>query len=98
LTLFVSGRLMMLMLWPAENLTLYGDYRYYFDLAALSDAGYIPFIHYWSEHAPLFPFLNLLLYQFSGGAFKNHALFVSLAMLLFETGGLFLLYRLATDI
>ncbi len=98
LMLFVSARLMMLMIWPVENLTLYGDYRYYFDLAALSDAGYVPFVHYWSEHAPLFPFLNLAIYQLSGGVFKNHVLLVSLAMLLFETGGLLLLYRLAADL
>ena len=98
LLLFVSARLMMLMVWPAENLTLYGDYRYYFDLASLSEAGYLPFIHYWSEHAPLFPFLNLLIFQLSGGVFKNHVLLVSLAMLLFEAGALWLLHRLAADL
>ncbi len=98
LLLFVSARLMMLMVWPAENLTLYGDYRYYFDLAALSHAGFLPFIHYWSEHAPLFPFLNLAIYQLSGGVFKNHVVLVGLAMLLFEAGALWLLYRLATHL
>jgi hypothetical protein len=98
LLLFLSARLMMLMIWPAENLTLYGDYRYYFDLASLSEAGHIPFIHYWSEHAPLFPFLNLALYQLSGGVLKNHVLLTSLAMLVFEAGSLILLYLLANDI
>jgi hypothetical protein len=96
--LFVSARLMILMAWPAENLTLYGDYLYYFDLGTLSDSGYVPFIHYWSEHLPVFPFLNLALYRLSGGVFKNHVLLVGLAMLAFETGGLFLLYRLAMDV
>jgi len=98
LLLFVSARLMVLMVWPAENLTLYGDYRYYFDLASLSEDGYLPFIHYWSEHAPLFPFLNLLIFRLSGGVFKNHVLLVSLAMLLFEAGALWLLHRLAADL
>ena len=97
LLLFLSARLMMLMAWPPENLTLYGDYRYYFDLAALSDAGHIPFIHYWSEHAPLFPFLNLAIYSLSGGLFKNHVLLTALTMLVFEAGALTLLYRLAAD-
>jgi hypothetical protein len=98
LALFVSARLMLLMTWPAENLTLYGDYRYYFDLGALSDAGYVPFIHYWSEHAPVFPFLNLVLYWLSGGIFKNYALLTGLALLAFEAGMLTLLYLLATDL
>jgi hypothetical protein len=89
---------MLLMTWPAENLTLYGDYRYYFDLGALSDAGYVPFIHYWSEHAPVFPFLNLALYGLSGGIFKNYVLLTGLALLAFEAGALSLLYWLATDL
>lgn len=89
---------MMLMIWPAENLTLYGDYRYYFDLASLSESGHIPFIHYWSEHAPLFPFVNLALYQLSGGFFKNHVLLTSLAMLVFEAGSLILLYLLTNEV
>ena len=96
LALFVSARLMLLMAWPAENLTLYGDYRYHFDLAALSGQGYWPFIHYWSEYAPVFPFLNLILYWLSGGAFfKNYVLVAGLALLAFEAGSLVLLYRLA---
>lgn len=98
LSLFVSSRLMMLMIWPAETLTLYGDYRYCFDLAALSDAGRLPFVHYWSEHAPLFPFLNLITYHLSGGAFKNHVLLNALVLLAFEVGALILLHRLAVDI
>jgi hypothetical protein len=98
LILFVSARLMILMIWPVENLTLYGDYLYYFNLGALSDAGYIPFIHYWSEHLPVFTFLNLVIYRLSGGIFKNHVLLTSLTMLIFEAGGLFLLYRLMADV
>ena len=97
LMVFISARLMMLMIWPAENLSLYGDYNYYFWLAALSKAGYLPFIHYWSEHAPLFPFLNLLTYQLSGDEFKNHVLLLNLALLAFEAGSLYLLYRLADN-
>jgi hypothetical protein len=95
LALFISARLMLLMAWPAENLTLYGDYQYNFDLAALSSRGYLPFIHYWSEYAPLFPFLNLVPYWLSGGIFKNYVLIAGLVLLVFEAGALALLYRLA---
>jgi uncharacterized membrane protein len=97
LSLFIGSRLMTLMAWPAETLTLYGDFRYYFDLAALSDARHLPFLDYWSEHAPLFPFLNLLTYRL-GSAFKNHVLLNALVLLAFEVGALILLHRLAVDI
>ncbi len=98
LMVFVSTRLMMLMAWPAENLTLYGDYVHSFGLGALSGTGNLPFVHYWSEYPPLFPFLNLVLYRLSGEVFKNYALLLSLTLLLFESGSLYLLYRLAADV
>ncbi len=98
LSLFIGFRLMMLMAWPAETLTRYGDYQYYYNLAALSDMGRLPFLDYWSEHFPTFPFLSVALYQLSGGAFKNYALLLSLTMLAFETGSLVLLYRMASHI
>ena len=98
LSLFIGFRLMILMAWPVETLTRYGDYQYYYNLAALSDMGRLPFLHYWSEHLPIFPFLSVALYQLSGGVFKNYALLLSLSMLVFETGSLVLLYRMASEI
>jgi len=62
-TLFVALRLMILATFPADNLTLYGDYVYYYELAAYSDQGYLPFIHYWSEYPPIFPFLSVGIYR-----------------------------------
>ncbi len=98
LSLFIGFRLMILMAWPVETLTRYGDYQYYYNLAALSDFARLPFLHYWSEHLPIFPFLSVALYQLSGGVFKNYALLLRLSMLVFETGSLVLLYRMASDI
>jgi hypothetical protein len=89
---------MMLMVWPAEDLSRYGDYNVLFRLAAFSDAGNLPFIHYWSEYPPLFPWLNVLIYQVSGDTFKNYVLLLSLVLLLFEVGVLMLLYRLSSDL
>jgi hypothetical protein len=97
LALFISARLMMLMIWPAENLSLYGDYDYHFRVAALSKAGHLPFIHYWSGPLPVFSFLSLALYQLSGGEFKNYVLLLNLVLLAFEAASLYLLYRLAAD-
>ena len=98
LSLFIGFRLMMLMAWPAETLTQYGDYQHYYNLAALSEMGLLPFLDYWSEYPPIFPFLSVALYQMSGGVFKNYALLLSLTLLAFETGSLVLLYRMASEI
>ena len=98
LSLFIGFRLMMLMAWPAETLTQYGDYQYYYNLAALSEMGLLPFLDYWSEYPPVFPFLSVALYQLSGGVLKNYALSLSVTMLAFETGSLVLLYRMASQI
>ena len=96
LLLFVSARLMILMIWPPEQLTYYSDYHLYFRLAALSATGQWPFVHYWSEYPPLFPLLlNIPLYWLSGGTFKNYVVLLSIVLLACEVGSLYLLYRLA---
>jgi hypothetical protein len=97
LALFISARLMLLVIWPPETLTLYGDYDYYFRLAALERSGQLPFVHYWSEYPPVFPWLNLVLYELSGGSFKNYVVLTRLVLLAFEAGSLYLLYRIAVD-
>jgi len=96
--LFVALRLMILVTFPAENLTLYGDYVYYYELAAYSDQGYLPFIHYWSEYPPIFPFLSVGVYQLThlfGGGYHAYVYLMGLLMLAFNTGNLALFLRLA---
>jgi hypothetical protein len=96
--LFVALRLMVLVTFPADNLTLYGDYVYYYELAAYSDQGYLPFIHYWSEYPPVFPFLSVGVYQLArlvGGGYHVYVGLMGLLMLAFSTGSLALFLRLA---
>ncbi|PWH14187.1 MAG: hypothetical protein DDG58_12890 [Ardenticatenia bacterium] len=96
LLVFISARLMILMVWPAEQLTHYSDYHLFFRLAALSETGHWPFIHYWSEYPPLFPLLlNIPLYWLSGGVFKNYVMLLGITLLACEAGCLYLLYSLA---
>jgi hypothetical protein len=96
--LFVAFRLMWLMVSLPDNLTLFGDYPYYYELAAYSDQGYLPFIHYWSEYPPIFPFLSVGVYQlvrlFKGG-YSTYTYLMALIMLAFNTGNLVLFVRLA---
>jgi hypothetical protein len=96
--LFIALRLMMLAAFPADNLTLFGDYAYYYELAAYSDRGYLPFIHYWSEYPPVFPFLSVAVYQLAhvfGGGYHVYVQLMGLLMLAFNAGNLVLFLRLA---
>ncbi|MGC8878687.1 MAG: glycosyltransferase 87 family protein [Anaerolineae bacterium] len=96
LLVFISARLMILMIWPAEQLTRYSDYHLFFRLAALSETGHWPFVHYWSEYPPLFPLLlNVPIYWLSGGLFKNYVVLLGIVLLTCEVGCLYLLYSLA---
>ncbi len=95
LILFFTGRLMMLIAFPPENLIFYGDYQHYFNLAAMTRQGYYPFIHYWYEFPPIFPYLNILVYTLAGQQLKNYIPILAFVLLLAECGNLYLLYRLA---
>jgi hypothetical protein len=93
--LFFSSRLMFLLAFPPENLIAYGDYQHYFNVAAMAQQGFYPFIHYWYEFPPIFPYLNLAIYGLAGQQLKNYVLLLAFVLLLVECGNLYLLYRLA---
>ena len=98
LILFITSRLMLLAALPPEAITAYGDYEHYFNLARLSSEGLLPFIDYWYEFPPLFPFLSIGLYQLtaaSTGALHSYVYALTMVMLAFDVGCLILLYRLA---
>jgi hypothetical protein len=107
--LFLTSRFMLLMAFPLDSLTAYGDYQHYFNLADMSRAGgcalftgaqhgCLPFIHYWYEFPPIFPYLNIALYTLAGQQFKNYVLLLGFVLLLVESGNLYLLYRLALSL
>ena len=98
MTLFVSSRLMILLAFPPENLIFYGDYQHYFNVAAMSRNGYYPFIHYWYEFPPIFPYLNLAIYFMAGQALKNYILLLAVTLLIVEAGNLYLLYRIGLTV
>ena len=95
LILFFTSRLMVLMAFPPENLIFYGDYRYYFNLADITRQGFYPFIDYWYEFPPIFPYLNIAIYTLAGQQLKNYIVLLAFVLLLVESGNLYLLYRLA---
>jgi hypothetical protein len=99
LLLFVTFRLMMLVTFLPQDLTRFGDYPYYYSLARFSDDGHLPFIHYWSEYPPVFPFLSIAIYYFSrlvsGGSYEAYVYLFGGLMVAFDTGVLWLFLRLA---
>lgn len=98
LSLFFSSRLMLLLAFPPENLIFYGDYQHYFNVADMTRQGLYPFIHYWYEFPPIFPYLNIGTYLLAGQQLKNYIVILAFLLLLVECGNLYLLYRLATQL
>lgn len=102
LVLFVAFRLMMLATFLPDDLTRFGDYPYYYALARLSDDGHLPFIHYWSEHLPVFPLVSIAVYSLSrlvsGGSYEAYVYLFGATMVAFDTGSLWLFLRLAERI
>jgi hypothetical protein len=50
---------------PGGRFGDYSDYWYYLDMASRLDSGYLPYIHYWVEYPPLFPWLPVGAYWLS---------------------------------
>ena len=96
--LFVAFRLMWLMAYPADNLTVYGDYPYYYGLAQLAQAGRLPFLGYWVEYPPLFAYLYQGVYALTGDSYHSFATVLALVMLVFEAGNVAMVFRLAGHI
>ncbi len=65
LTLFLISRLIALVVRVPllVGSTKYYDYLHFLSLARLSDLGLYPYIHYWLEYPPVFPWLSVLIYR-----------------------------------
>jgi hypothetical protein len=93
LLLFLAFRLSLLAFWPTDQLAQ-PDYAYFYELAGWADRGCLPYIDYWVEYPPLFPYLSLLIYLVTPH-YTAYTAGLALVQLVFETGSLVLLTRLA---
>lgn len=81
--------------------TKYYDYRHFYEMGRLSARGLYPYLHYWVEYPPLFPWLTALAYQLSvrlGSGLAVEAWFYSITGLLrvgAEIGTFVVMARLA---
>jgi hypothetical protein len=79
----------------------FGYYLPNVSFVALSDQGAYPFIHYWMEYPPIFPWLAVIVYRLSlllppwNDPRLWYQLGMGLALLPFEVGSLLLVYRIA---
>ncbi len=89
--LFFLGRLILLLALPLDGLRGYGDFIHFYQLAGLGT----PFIDFWVEFPPLFPFLSSMLFRLTQG--QQHVYDYLLVFLLtaFQTGSLIMFMRLA---
>ncbi len=77
------------------------DLRYFLDLARMSDQGLYPYIHFWAEYPPVFPWLIVGTHKLSllvaGGVTAERLFYTILIGFLIacESGVFWLLYRLA---
>lgn len=92
--LFLAFRLALLAFWPADQLARWSDYDYYYEIAGWVDDGRLPYLHYWVEYPPLFPYLSVLLFLLTPH-YAAYCAALALVQLAFETGSLVLLCRLA---
>ncbi|RME76642.1 MAG: DUF2029 domain-containing protein, partial [Chloroflexi bacterium] len=94
LLLFTLFRLMMLMAYAPPCLLYCSDYLFYFNVIDLSRQGLYPFLHFWYEFPPVFPYLNLVAYRLAGGVYQNYVSWLGTFLLLADAGNLALLYWL----
>jgi len=92
---FVFARLVSMVAMPMEGLRGYGDFIHYFLINRLEG---LPFIQYWVEYPPVFPFLSRFLFQISSG--REHVFYYVLFCILSaaDAGKLILLWRLASRV
>src|SRR5512135_2390558 len=102
LALFLVFRLLtLLLLRPGGFIRDWSDFDTFLGIAATSDYGLYPFLHYWLEWPPLVPWLAVGAYKLSllCPPWTNARLWFTLILggvfLLFETGNFVLLYRIA---
>ncbi len=87
------ARLVSLVAMPLESLRGYGDFINYFEVSGLQG---LPFINYWVEYPPVFPFLARGIRFISGG--QEHVFYYLLVLILSlaDAGSLYLFTRLAS--
>lgn len=89
---FLFARFVSLIAMPYDGLRLYGDFVNYFAVSSLPG---LPFVNYWVEYPPFFPFLLEIINRISGGREHVFTYLVIFLLILADAGNLTLFYRAA---
>ncbi len=87
--------MLLVMTLNLEGLTGYGDLPNYFQLAQLPG---LPFINYWVEFPPVFPFLNSLIFHLSGGLEPNYDYLFVFFLIFVDAANLILFAKISDNI
>jgi hypothetical protein len=90
ISLFLTARLILLLATPLEGLGGYGDIPNYIQLAGLGR----PFLDYWVEFPPLFPFLSAVMFRLANGQVHVYLYLFFILMTVFQAGNLYLFGKL----
>jgi len=88
---FLFARMISVVTLPIEGLRGYGDFTHFFQLASLP--GW-PFINYWVEFPPVFPFLSSMLYRLAGGQEHVYDYLLIIILTIADAGSLYFFYRI----
>lgn len=91
---FFICRLIFIISTPLDGIKSYGDFVHFYHLAQMG----VPFIDYWVEFPPVFPFLSWLIYQISGEQEHVYDYLLLILLSLFQAGGLVIFSKLAAKI
>ena len=92
--MFVAARVILFVSAPYQVIPGYGDYWNFYSQARLG----IPYINYWTEFPPLFPFLSKFIYSLVGGHEVPFGYALAITISLFQAGTLFLSLKIAENI
>jgi hypothetical protein len=81
---------MLILALPLEGLRGFGDLHHFYNLAGLG----WPYLDFWVEFPPIFPFLSRVIYLLAGGVEHVYDYLLVLVLSIFQAGSLFLLIRL----
>lgn len=92
LGLFVVARMILYLTLPLEGLHGYGDFVTFFRVTQIP--GW-PFLNYWVEFPPVFPFLSEILMRISGAQQHIYTYLLLFVLLAADAGNLYFFQRLA---
>jgi hypothetical protein len=88
--LFLAGRCFFVLGQTIDGLRGYGDYQQFYMLAGLGR----PFLDFWVEFPPVFPYLSRSVYLLAGGRQHPYDYLLFGILTIAQVGGLVLFYRL----